>query len=161
MADDEPFLLSVYACTRADELALVPWSEDQKRAFVRMQFDAQRQHYQKFYPSGTEEIILSDTQPVGRLWVAHLADEIHVLDLTILPEFRNRGIGTSIIRALIGQGLKSDRPVNIQVETFNRSVRLFERMGFVVTDTQAMHALLKWSPPSEHSPSSSRTRIQN
>src|SRR3712207_8583920 len=39
---DDEFLLDVYASTRSEELAPVPWTDEQKRAFLRMQFDAQR-----------------------------------------------------------------------------------------------------------------------
>jgi hypothetical protein len=35
--DDEPFLRRLYATTRANELALVAWTADQKTAFVEMQ----------------------------------------------------------------------------------------------------------------------------
>ena len=35
--DDLPFLLEVYASTRADEMAIVPWTDEEKQAFVRMQ----------------------------------------------------------------------------------------------------------------------------
>ena len=37
---DQDFLLSVYASSRADEMARVPWSPEQKQAFVRTQFTA-------------------------------------------------------------------------------------------------------------------------
>src|SRR5207244_400037 len=42
---DEVFLLSVYASSRADELAQVQWAEGQKEAFVKWQFDLQRREY--------------------------------------------------------------------------------------------------------------------
>ena len=38
--DDREFLYRVYASTRADELAAVPWDRAQKEAFLRAQFDA-------------------------------------------------------------------------------------------------------------------------
>jgi hypothetical protein len=45
---DEEFLASVNASTRADELKHVPWSQEQKDVFVRMQFAAQKRHYAPF-----------------------------------------------------------------------------------------------------------------
>jgi hypothetical protein len=43
IAADRQFLLGVYAGTRLEELAALPWDEGQKEAFVQMQFDAQNQ----------------------------------------------------------------------------------------------------------------------
>src|SRR5689334_10366930 len=68
---DDDFLLSVYASTRQAELVQVPWSPEQKDAFVRMQFIAQKQHYAATYPKASHEIICinEDASPVGRLYL--------------------------------------------------------------------------------------------
>src|SRR3712207_8081672 len=65
---DDEFLLDVYASTRADELAPVPWTDEQKRAFLRMQFDAQRGEYFKRFPDSDYRVILVAGRPAGRLW---------------------------------------------------------------------------------------------
>src|SRR5215213_1561168 len=69
-AADEELLVRVYASTRADELARVPWSEAQRAAFVRMQFDAQQLHYRTHNPAATYDVILLDGRAAGRLYVA-------------------------------------------------------------------------------------------
>lgn len=38
--NDAGFLFAVYASTRVEEMALVPWSEEQRQGFLKMQFDA-------------------------------------------------------------------------------------------------------------------------
>ena len=48
--DDYDFLVEVYGSTRAEELALVPWTNEQRDAFIRSQFNAQQEHYRKTYP---------------------------------------------------------------------------------------------------------------
>ena len=45
---DLPFLAEVYASTRRDELAPVPWTDDQKTRFLRWQFDNQHRYYQEY-----------------------------------------------------------------------------------------------------------------
>ena len=40
---DADFLFKVYVCTREQEMNMVPWSEEQKEAFLRSQFLAQQQ----------------------------------------------------------------------------------------------------------------------
>src|SRR5512137_3019050 len=101
--EDEPFLLEVYASTRAAELALTPWTAEQRSAFVQMQFAAQQAHYQHYYPEAVHEIILADGKPIGRSYIDRRDTEIRVLDLTLLPKFRGAGIGTQLFRALIAE----------------------------------------------------------
>ena len=79
-ADDAAFLYRVYASTRAAEMALVDWDDAQKDAFLRMQFQAQAQHYQTNYTDTTYQIILLDGQPVGRLYVARWPREIRIVE---------------------------------------------------------------------------------
>src|SRR6266536_1776041 len=85
--DDEAFLLSVYDSSRAEELAQVPWPEGQREAFVKWQFDLQRREYDARYPDAEYDVILVDDQPAGRIWIGRDAEEIHLLDIVVLPEF--------------------------------------------------------------------------
>ena len=144
-ADDE-FLLAVYASTRADEMARVPWAPEQKDAFVRMQFHAQKRHYAAQYPKATHEIICVDGTSVGRLYLARAADEFHILDVTVLPQFRNAGTGSFLIRKLLDEAGKAGKPVSIYVESFNPSLRLFSRLGFQKVDESGFQRLLRWIP---------------
>jgi GNAT superfamily N-acetyltransferase len=138
---DAPFLLSVYAATRADELALTNWSDNQKTLFLQMQFDAQQQHYQLRYPDASLSIIKHGSQPVGRLYIAELADEIRIIDMTILPEHRSQGIGTKLVKDVLQIGADKRKPVQIYIENFNRSAQLFSRLGFEPISEQGVHVL--------------------
>ena len=144
--DDESFLLEVYASTRADEMALLPWPDEQKQAFVLTQFSAQQQHYQKTYPDANHDIILFNDRMVGRLYVARLGTEIRIVDITIHPRDRNRGIGSNLLGRLVVEASVCGKPLRIYVESFNPSLRMFERLGFSRTDEQGIHVLMEWSP---------------
>ncbi|HEX8650774.1 MAG TPA: GNAT family N-acetyltransferase [Pyrinomonadaceae bacterium] len=141
---DEGFLLKVYASTRTEELERVPWNEAQRDAFLRMQFAAQHQHYRERYPDAAYEIIFLNQEPVGRLYVARLDEEFRIIDITILPEHRGGGVGTSIIKGLLNEASESGKPVRIYVESFNPSLRLFERLGFTRIDEHGVHWLMQW-----------------
>jgi GNAT superfamily N-acetyltransferase len=143
--DDAPFLLELYASTRAEELAQVPWTAEQRLAFVSGQFAAQQDHYQKQYPEATHEIILADGQPVGQLHVARLEDQIRIIDFTVRPERRNTGVGSFQLRQLLDQAEMAGKAVRIYVEDFNPSLRLFERMGFKPIANEGIHLLLEWT----------------
>ena len=142
--DDEAFLLKVYGSTRAEELAAVPWSEAQREAFLRMQLDAQHHHYRQRYPEGNYLIILDDDRAVGRLYVARLKEQIRIMDITLLPEERGRGRGTSMLRDLMAEAEKAEKPLRIYVESFNPSLRLFERLGFSKIEEEGFHLLMEW-----------------
>lgn len=64
---DIPFLFRVYASSRADEMALVDWSDEQKQDFLQMQFDAQHSYYHENYAQARFDVIEVDGVPVGRL----------------------------------------------------------------------------------------------
>jgi ribosomal protein S18 acetylase RimI-like enzyme len=143
-SDDDPFLLGVYGSTRLEELALTNWDEAQRHAFLKMQFDAQQSHYGQHYPEGQHFVIAVDGNPVGRLYVACIEGEIRILDITILPQHRNEGIGTPIVKELKAEAALMGKPLRIYVESFNRSQGLFERLGFVKSGESGYSYLMEW-----------------
>lgn len=146
--DDNDFLIAVYGSTRADELAMTPWTDEQRYAFLLHQFTAQQDHYTKHYPGASHDIILSDGRQVGRIYIARLEREIRIIDLTLLPEERNAGIGSYLIRQLLVEAGRTKQSVRIWVEDFNPSLRLFERLGFSRSEQQGIHLLMQWTTDS-------------
>ena len=143
--DDNDFLMGVYGSTRADELALTPWNDEQRHAFIQHQFTAQQAHYKQTYPSATHDIIVVDGREVGRLYVARLEREIRIVDITLLPGERNAGTGSILIKQLLDEAERTKRSVRIWVEEFNPSLQLFERLGFSRSEQQGIHLLMKWT----------------
>lgn len=152
VAEDDAFLLSVYASTRADELARVPWNADQKDAFVRMQFDAQKRHYAEEYPQASHQIICADEKPVGRIYLDRSADAFHILDITVLPQHRNTGMGSHVLGQIMEEAHRAANQVTIYVENYNPSLRLFTRLGFQPVEEKGFHLLLKKLPESPRLP---------
>lgn len=142
--EDEAFLYRVYSATRAEELALVSWSETQREAFLKMQFSAQQVHYQTHYSDSTHDIILAGAHEVGRLYVARRESDIQILDITILPEHRGQGIGTPLIKGLMMEAASAGKALSIYVESVNPSHRLFERLGFVKVEDDGFNHLMEW-----------------
>lgn len=152
--DDHDFLLEVYGSTRAEELALVPWTNEQRQAFIRLQFTAQQDHYAQKYPAASHDIIVSNSRQAGRLYVARLDREIRIVDITLLPSERSVGIGSYLVRQLLLEAERTGRATRIYVEEFNPSLRLFERLGFSRSEQHGIHWLMEWSA-SQHAHSSS------
>ena len=145
-ADDERFLIELYGSTRADELNLTNWSHRERQAFVEMQFAAQQQYYRSRFPEAEHSIILLSGRRAGRLYVARSEEEIRILDVAVAVEYRNAGIGSSILEGVMAEAAKSDKPVRIYVERFNPSMQLFERLGFSSVENTPSHFLMEWRP---------------
>lgn len=143
-AEDEDFLLFVYASTRAEEMKQVPWSVEQIEMFVRMQYTAQKQHYAAMYPQASHDVIYVDETAVGRIYVDRDAEKLSILDITVLPEYRGRGTGGTLLRRLLEEAGASGKAVTIYVESFNPSLRLFERLGFRKEREEGFQLLMKW-----------------
>jgi ribosomal protein S18 acetylase RimI-like enzyme len=145
---DHEFLCRVYASTREQELAPVPWTPAQKEAFLRSQFDAQHQYYQEHYTGASFQVILRDGHPAGRLYVARWGEEIRIVDIALLPEHRRAGIGSSLLKELLAEGARAQKPVTIHVEQFNPARRWYERLGFRKQGEFGVYLLLEFSPVS-------------
>jgi len=146
--EDTEFLYTVYAQTRAAELAVVDWTEPQKDAFLRSQFNAQHQAYQETYRGADFLIILQHDSPVGRLYVARWEREIRIVDIALLPEYRNAGIGSAIVKDLLDEGARCGKRVSIHVEMFNPALTLYERLGFRKLREFGVYHFMEWSAES-------------
>jgi ribosomal protein S18 acetylase RimI-like enzyme len=144
-AADEAFLRKVYASTR-EELALVDWSDEQKFAFLEMQFRAQDRHYRGHYANARFEVVLVDGEPAGRLYTERTDTRITVLDIALLPEHRGNGVGTALLVALQDQARVAGVPVVLSVETSNPAITLYNRLGFQPSGSAAgLHQEMTWS----------------
>jgi ribosomal protein S18 acetylase RimI-like enzyme len=143
---DEGFLYTVYASTRLEELAQTGWSEPQKETFLRQQFEAQSRYYRENYRGASFEVILADGSPIGRLYVARWPEEIRIVDIALLPEYRGAGIGTKLLEDLISESEASAKPLSIHVERFNPALRLYWRLGFREVSDKGIYLLMERAP---------------
>jgi ribosomal protein S18 acetylase RimI-like enzyme len=143
---DEPFLLRLYATTRADEMNLVPWDDAQKAAFLQSQFELQTHHYRKYYPDASFLIIEHEGEAIGRLYVDRSEGQILVIDIALLPKCRGAGIGRGLMEDVLAEAEVARKPVRIHVERHNPALRLYERLKFRMIEDKGVHFLLEWLP---------------
>lgn len=138
--EDERLLLEIYASTRAEELAQVPWGEAQREAFLRMQLTARDRSYRMYYAGLEDSIILFKDQAVGRLLVVRGDEEFRLADIALLPEYRRAGIGTTLVKELMEEAGRESKPLRLQVEKSNPLARrLYARLGFATTGENDTH----------------------
>lgn len=145
-SSDMPFLCRVYLSTRMEELAVTDWTTVQKEAFLTSQFEAQHAYYQQHYTKTAFLVILHHDQPIGRLYLGHWTSELRIVDVALLPEFRNRGIGTFILETILQEGERLGIPVRIHVEQFNPALRLYKRLGFQQIEDKGVYYFLEKQP---------------
>lgn len=141
---DLPFLNALYASTREDELRVVDWPEPQKTAFLDMQFEAQHHYYHENFPNAEFLVVERDGTAIGRIYLDRRPDEIRLIDIALIPEVRNQGLGEALLLELLDEAQEAALPVGIHVEQFNPAMRLYLRLGFEPVEDQGVYKLLKW-----------------
>jgi ribosomal protein S18 acetylase RimI-like enzyme len=140
--DDEGFLLDLYGSTRDQEMAGLNWDDNQKRAFIKMQFLVRERSYSR----GDDQIILLDERPIGRMLVNRSDSAILLTDIALLTEYRNAGIGTGVIQDLMKEAADSAKPLHLHVLETSAAVRLYERLGFSRLGKDAAYLEMRWDP---------------
>lgn len=145
--DDLAFLTLLYASTRQEELAPLPWSDEQKAGFLDMQFQAQHRHYLQHYQDALWLVIERAGRPVGRLYIDYWPSEHRIIDIALLPEARGQGLGGEVLLDVMEEADRQAKAVSIHVEKNNPAMRLYLRLGFVVRQDKGVYDLMEWRSP--------------
>jgi ribosomal protein S18 acetylase RimI-like enzyme len=140
---DAPFLFALYRSAREQEFAFLPPA--QLEQILRMQFDAQLRGYAAQYPNAEDWIILSDSKPAGRLLWCEQAGELCVVDIAVLAQLRNRGLGTYGLELAIRRAKELGKPLRLSVRQSNdAAIRLYRRLGFVTLREKALYLEMEY-----------------
>lgn len=94
---------------------------------------------------------------VGAVWLrlfpeenkgyGYIADDIPELSIAVLPEHRQRGVGTQLLMHLIEQTRGRYRGLSLSVAAENPAVRLYKRLGFeIVQQSDSSLTMVKMLP---------------
>lgn len=67
---------------------------------IRLQELAQRRHFTKLFGLAGESILEVNKLTAGRIWIAWSPESVRLVDISLLSEFRHRGIGTFLLTGL-------------------------------------------------------------
>ncbi|SPA36929.1 putative acetyltransferase protein [Cupriavidus taiwanensis] len=143
---DEAFLARLYASGRDAEMHRTGWSEAQRACFLAMQFNAQQRAYQA-YPDAEFLLLLRHGEAIGRLYLQHNAGSLHVIDLSLLPEHQNQGIGGGVLAAVLALAASARKIVDLHVERHNRAQALYVRHGFRTVQDNGIYRRMVWDGP--------------
>lgn len=109
----------------------------------RWQEERYRRHFQ---PVGCK-IIVRGGQDVGVLASRKTEIDLVIESIQLLPDHQGRGIGTSLIKALLDEARDEGKQVTLQVLRVNgRARQLYERLGFSTVEETDTHYLMKVAP---------------
>lgn len=141
--EDDAFDLSVYASTRLPELTVLGWTPAQIDDFVRMQYQAQTRHYRLYHPDADYSIVTVASEGAGRLIVARSDQDVHVVDIALLPPYRSAGIGGILIRRLLAEAEEAGIPLRCHVLQANPALGFWEHLGLIPVRVDGAHILME------------------
>jgi len=110
---------------------------------VRQQFEAQHSWWHEQYRDTTFDLVLVDGVPAGRLYVGRWEKTVRIVDIALMPDYRDTGLGTRLLGEVFEEADAMGKPVSIHVERFNPAMRLYQRLGFVEIEDKDVYALME------------------
>jgi ribosomal protein S18 acetylase RimI-like enzyme len=145
--NDKPFLFTLFAATRALEMALTGWESEQKDRFLRSQFNLQYLQYHRSYTRPSFNIVYYHGEKAGRLYLNRTRDEIRIIDISLLPPYRGMGLGQKILGDIIAEAGTDGLPVRLSVFCNNPARLLYERLGFYITGDNGAYLSMECPVP--------------
>jgi len=145
---DADFLFSLFESVKGPEMAAMPADERTKRQLLSIQFRSMTQSYRAAFPGARYDIVLLDSEPIGRLILDLSPARAHVVYVALVPEMQNRGIGTALMAAILREPRRHGAMCEAQVAIGNTpSLRLWKRLGFVERGRSETDIVLEWRAP--------------
>ncbi len=147
--DDQGFLQALYASTR-DDLRRFPGTPAMIANLINSQQHLQTVGYSSQFPDAHYWILEHIGKAVGRVIVNVTADEIRLVNFSLLPEARRRGFGRAILLALQQRAIANNLPLALRVNSDNPvAKRLYLALGFEVCASDQLACQMIWRPTAD------------
>ncbi len=73
-------------------------------------------------------MIIYKKKPAGRFYTWENDNEIRLIDITLLPQFRGKGIGTYLLEELIKKSSKVQKKLSLHVDPHNPALKFYQRL---------------------------------
>lgn len=142
---DHDFRYRLFCGSRPPEFALLAPVAFQD--VMTQQFHAQTLSYLARFPEARFDVVELSGEPIGRIVVDRPGEFLHIVDQAVVPQWRGRGVGTAIVRALMEEAQAAGVPVRVEGASENDpSLRLYRRLGFMPVHTVPLYTRLEWRP---------------
>jgi ribosomal protein S18 acetylase RimI-like enzyme len=109
---------------------------------------AQAAGFQQQWDLTQVRIIVLGGSDVGWLQTTRQDDELFVAQMFVDRLFQRKGIGTEVMKRLIGEAARVNQTMRLNVVKINPAVRLYQRLGFQVIREDDRKFYLKRDPVS-------------
>ncbi len=131
--NDEKFVHSAQHAAYSEVITKQFGGWDEERA---------KKHWEEKWIPEKFQIMLLNDQPVGYVVVEDSPDQIELVEVVVLPEFQNRGIGKAMVEEEINRAKASGLCVKLQVLKKNRAIGLYNKLGFQKCGETETHILM-------------------
>ena len=135
---DEPFLRSLYAASRAEQMRETGWSPSRCRAYLDEQFDFQQRHFLARHPDAQFLLLVIEGQPIGRLSWHATPGRATLIELCLAPTWRRRGVGSRVLAWLAEAADRNGQVIGLHIDRDNPACRLARRFGFEAIETEEL-----------------------
>jgi GNAT superfamily N-acetyltransferase len=102
--------------------------------------------FERAYRSSRSQVICADGDDIGWLQISQSGSSIHLDQVHLVKRYRNRGIGSRLIRAAMETAEWRRLPLNLNVVRGNPAIALYLRLGFRVVDEDQELFRMCWNP---------------
>jgi GNAT superfamily N-acetyltransferase len=141
---DESFLFDLFCSIREPDFAFL--GESERKKLLELQFAAHQRHYQVNMPEAEHLLILKDDGPIGRMTLVRCNGGVHLAEIALMPDHRNRGIGSILMEKLIKAEAEHGHVIRLHVYKQSAAVRFYQRLGFVTARDNCAYLLMEKLP---------------
>ena len=138
-SDDEAFLFDLFRNAHEQTFASLELAEEEKTKLLRLQFEAQQGQYLSQYPDAHFDIVLNGSTAIGKIYAMRGPDEFVLIDIVLVAEQRNAGIGAKLVEKLVREAIAAKKPLQAHVLKSNPAWHLWRRLGFEVVDDDGVY----------------------
>lgn len=144
-AENEAEVFEIFKACRQDLNWISNFSAGDREYFLWQQFEIEKKQYALFYPQAKFYLIYYKQKAIGRLYLTYTANDIRILDIGLLTDYRSMGIGSQVIQHLIQYALQNRQSLSLQVTWFNRSAfNFYQSLGFSVLNCTGIGYEMKY-----------------
>jgi GNAT superfamily N-acetyltransferase len=140
---DRPFLRALHHAAYRDVIV---------RQFGSWDEQAQDAWFEQSLAEAVMSVVEEEGEPVGAIGLTSAPDCLYLVELQILPNFQNRGLGSALLDRQLSEARARGVPIRLRVLLENRARSLYERKGFVITGETETHFLMEWRPSAPWGP---------
>ncbi|MES2208158.1 MAG: GNAT family N-acetyltransferase [Pseudomonadota bacterium] len=140
---DEEFLQTLYAenytATYGQDHFLQAYSEEDKKNILHQRYKQHKQRNQVNYPDAYPLMICRQGLPIGKLSLCERSEKIELVELSLLPTWQRRGVGTAMMHCIMQRASALKLPITVRVAPANLAYRFYLKWGFEVVANTGLY----------------------